>query len=78
MNIILSPKNLLWIDYMGSFVMHGECLQKRYDWDKLCFKARERGTAISMEGLGNELGTRDSQVKFCHQSIWTKYFDRNI
>ena len=100
--------------------MHGECLQKRYDWDKLCFqarergtaismegykqtnkqmnklqitkqknkqtinqtnkqihklcfKARERGTAISMEGLGKELGTRDSQVKICHQITWKEY-----
>ena len=47
---------------MGSFVMHGKAC-KRDDWYKLCLKARERGTAISMEGLGNELGTRDLQVK---------------
>ena len=65
---------------MGSFVMHGKAC-KRDDWDKLCLKARERGTAISMEGLGNELGTRDSQVKFCHIT-WKEYltiiFYRNI
>ena len=30
--------------------------------DKLFLKARERGTAISMEGSGSELGTRGSQV----------------
>ena len=33
-------------------------------WDKLFLKARERGTAISMEGSVRELGTRGSQVIF--------------
>ena len=54
--------------------VHLSCMEvcKRDDWYKLCLKARERGTAISMEGLGNELGTRDSQVKL---SNFDKIFD---
>ena len=49
------------MDY--GFICHAREVCKRDDWYKLCLKARERGTAISMEGLGNELGTRDLQVK---------------